>query len=259
MGDFLLSTEIMSSKMYWQIKDNDIYKEPFSNSGVVGILWETKVDYATFFGANAEYIYGIQMLPYTDITQSYMDPVWLRHSKAIWSAAISSATDSWKCFLLLADAIIDPNQPGLSDKIHGLKSFDNGNSKTNTLYFYYMLSGSTSTPPPTVSTIEPLTTPGPTQPTTKPMTQAPVTADPNSDDAGIPHSSCSSVHLGCVAPSGKLMGCYNPSTATCFPGGNICGKGYEACFNPSNPQPGAACFSPAIYSCTNGHLGPVIG
>lgn len=259
MGDFLLSTEIMSSKMYWQIKDNDIYKEPFSNSGVVGILWETKVDYATFFGANAEYIYGIQMLPYTDITQSYMDPVWLKHSKAIWSAAISSATDSWKCFLLLADAIIDPNQPGLSDKIHGLKSFDNGNSKTNTLYFYYMLSSSTSTPPPNVSTIEPLTTPGPTQPTTKPTTQAPVTADPNTNDAGVPHSSCSSVHLGCVAPSGKLMGCYNPSQASCFPGGNICGKGYEACFNPSNPQPGAACFSPAIYSCTNGHLGPVIG
>lgn len=248
LGNFLLSTEIMSSKMYWQIKDNEIYKEPFSNSGVVGILWETKVDYATFFGANAEYIYGIQMLPFTDITQSYMDPVWLRHSKAVWSAAINSATDSWKCFLLLADAIVDPSQPGLSDKIHRLKSFDNGNSKTNTLYFYYMLSGSTdSTLPPNVSTIEPLTTPGPTQPTTKPTTKAPVTADPNSDDAGVPHPSCSSVHLGCVASNGKLMGCYNPSTATCFPGGSICAKGYVACYDPKDPQPHAACFLPAIY------------
>ncbi len=137
-----MSTEIMSSKTYWHIKDESIYKQPFASNGVIGILWETKVDYSTFFGANPEYIYGIQMLPFTDITQSYMDRDWLQKTKPVWNAVTASAVDAWKGFLLLADAIIEPSQPGLSEKIHALRSYDNGNSRSNTLLFYYMLSGS---------------------------------------------------------------------------------------------------------------------
>ena len=47
--------------------------------------------------------------------------------------------------LLLADALIDPAQNGLSLKIHSLTSYDNGNTETNTLYFYYMVGGTTDT------------------------------------------------------------------------------------------------------------------
>jgi endo-1,3(4)-beta-glucanase len=35
---------------------------------VVGVLWSTKVDHTPFFGDNTEYIYGIQMLPFTPAT-----------------------------------------------------------------------------------------------------------------------------------------------------------------------------------------------
>ena len=70
LGDYLVSTEIYSSQIYWQIKQSeDIYSSPYKENGVVGILWETKVDYATFFGLNVEYIYGIQMLPSTNNEQ----------------------------------------------------------------------------------------------------------------------------------------------------------------------------------------------
>jgi len=58
--------ETASAKTYWQIpSDSAIYPEPFKSRGVVGVLWSTKVDHTTFFGNNTEYIFGIQMLPFT--------------------------------------------------------------------------------------------------------------------------------------------------------------------------------------------------
>ena len=77
-------------------------------------------------------------------------------------------------------------------------------------------------------------------------------------DVGQPHPSCSSKDLGCVF-NGKLMGCYDAQKATCFPGGNICSKPFLACYDHSNPQTTLICFSPLLYSCSNGALGPVFG
>lgn len=113
MGDYLLSTEIVATKVYWQIKSNQsIYPQPYAKNGVVGILWETKVDYATWFGGNVEFIYGIQMLPFNDITSQYLDREWLTQTRPIWSVAIdkSSTEEGWVGFLLLADSIVDPNR-----------------------------------------------------------------------------------------------------------------------------------------------------
>jgi len=148
LGDYLLSTELVATQTYWQIKSpSDIYASPFADNGVVGILWETKVDYATFFGANVEFIYGIQMLPFNEMTPAYLDQDWLRATKTVWGKGLQSPAieEGWKGFLLLADALIDPAQNGLSLKIHSLTAYDNGNTETNTLYFYYMVGGTTDT------------------------------------------------------------------------------------------------------------------
>ena len=113
LGDYLLSTEIVATQVYWQIKStNTIYPQPFANNGVVGILWETKVDYATWFGANVEFIYGIQMLPFNQITTRHLDREWLTQTRPIWSVAIdkNGTEEGWKGTLLLADSIVDPNR-----------------------------------------------------------------------------------------------------------------------------------------------------
>ena len=136
LGDYLLSTEIIATKTYWQIKKQSaIYPEPYAKNGVVGILWETKVDYATFFGSNVEFIYGIQMLPFNDITTKHLDRDWLSQTRSIWSKPINTdeIEEGWKGILLLADSIVDSNRNGLSEQIHNLKDYDNGNTRTNTL------------------------------------------------------------------------------------------------------------------------------
>ena len=45
-GRILLATEIRSVQKYWHIPaDSVIYAEPFKSDTIVGILWDTKIDY----------------------------------------------------------------------------------------------------------------------------------------------------------------------------------------------------------------------
>ncbi len=250
----------MSSQIYWHIKDTSIYAPPFAKNGVIGILWETKVDYSTFFGANPEYIYGIQMLPYNMITEAYLDSNWLAKTKNVWGAVVDSAVDSWKCFLLLADALINPNQTGLSEKIHNLKTYDNGNSKTNTLFFYYMIGGQPSES--TGTTVSPITgqTTKPASFTTIPVTNPVTSPCSGADcDAGVVTPLCGSGLKGCFRTDGRLQGCYDSTVAACFAGGNICGKPFVACVDMNNLQVGAACYNTSQYQCVNGDLKPISG
>ncbi len=77
IGDFgrMLNTmEIVSTKKYWQMPSyNTVYPEPFRSNLMVGMVWSTKADYATWFGGNPEFIHGINFLPFTPITEEYLD------------------------------------------------------------------------------------------------------------------------------------------------------------------------------------------
>ena len=252
----MLSTEILATKTYWHIKksSNKIYDSPFADNGVVGIIWETKADYATFFGLNVEFIYGIQMLPFNDITQQYLDKEWLTQTRSNWAPAIDRGNieEGWKGFLLLADAVVNPNRNGISQQIHSLKSYDNGNSRTNTLYFYYMIGGSH------VSSGggDPIT-PGPDGSTATPTTTSPTGPTCNENycqDIGKPTPLCGNVDLGCYNTGGNLIGCYNPSSTGCYLGGNLCPKPLLPCINPSNVVQGVPCYDKSQYKCENGNL-----
>jgi endo-1,3(4)-beta-glucanase len=49
-------------------RDNQVQPASFSQNVVSGILFENKIDHATFFGGEAEYVHGIHMLPISPIT-----------------------------------------------------------------------------------------------------------------------------------------------------------------------------------------------
>ncbi len=73
-GRLLTAMEIIATKKYWQMPSyNKIYQKPFSDNLIVGLLWSTKVEYKTLFGNNPEYIHGIQFLPFTPMTEHYLD------------------------------------------------------------------------------------------------------------------------------------------------------------------------------------------
>ena len=91
LGRLALATEIRSSQMYWQITSSkNIYPSPFADRKVVGILWSTKVDYATFFGANTEFVHCIQMLPFTPISEELLPYEWIIEEYSVLSTAIGN-------------------------------------------------------------------------------------------------------------------------------------------------------------------------
>ena len=123
-----------STHLYWQINSADgIYPSPFADSKVVGVLWGSKVDYATFFGANTEFIHCIQMLPFTPITEELLPFDWITEEYPILSTAIGTASEGWKGFIYMAHAVIDTETAWNEGQT--LVDYDDGNTKTNTLYW----------------------------------------------------------------------------------------------------------------------------
>ncbi|PVU91932.1 hypothetical protein BB561_004115 [Smittium simulii] len=136
--NLLLSSEIISAQYYFQSQpDSGVYDNTFAQNYIVGILWETSAQYTTWFGNNPEFIYGIQMLPFTPISFSLFDKTWLH---AAWPT-IKTRTlisgreieDGWKGFMLMAGSIVEKDK--LISQIRSLKGYDNGNSKTNALWW----------------------------------------------------------------------------------------------------------------------------
>ena len=97
-----------SSIKYWQIIDNEIYESPFDKNTVVGVLWSSKVDYATWFGgnisnfkkilrnfesANVEFIHCIQMLPFTPITEELLVKQWVTKEFPVLSQCLSKSIE----------------------------------------------------------------------------------------------------------------------------------------------------------------------
>jgi len=137
-GRLLLATEIRSVQKYWHIPStSDIYDSPFSDNKMVGVLWSSKVDYATFFGGNVEYIHCIQMLPFTPITEELLPASFIQEEYPVVSAVLTQANytvaDGWKGFIFMDHAIIEKETAW--SEVQTLGWYDNGNSQTNTLYW----------------------------------------------------------------------------------------------------------------------------
>ena len=136
LGRMMLATELRATWKYWQINAGEgIYPEPFASNKVVGILWGLKVDYSTFFGANIEFIHGIQMLPYTPITEELLRAEWVEEEYPVVAQALNNPSigEGWKGFIYMAHAVIDP-ETAWSEAAQ-LNGYDDGNTKTNTLYW----------------------------------------------------------------------------------------------------------------------------
>jgi hypothetical protein len=77
-GQLLTATELHSVRRYYHVKlDSPIWPENFKQQGSVGILFDFKMDYNTFFGTQEEYIHGIQMLPCVPISELFLEADWV--------------------------------------------------------------------------------------------------------------------------------------------------------------------------------------
>ena len=97
---------------YWQMTTSySPYPAPFSDHKAVGILWSTKVDYATWFGANVEYIHCIQMLPFLPISEELLREEWIQVKIEI--------DKNHLCIFILFKGGVPSSEGGLFKRISG--------------------------------------------------------------------------------------------------------------------------------------------
>jgi endo-1,3(4)-beta-glucanase len=135
VGRVLLATEIRAAQKYWHVRSNSpIYDEPFASHKVVGILWSNKAEYATFFCGAEECIHAIQMLPFTPITEALLEAPWVAEEYPVVAGKLTAASsEPWRGFIYLDHAVID--RAAAWSEVKTLQAFDDGNSKTNALYW----------------------------------------------------------------------------------------------------------------------------
>ncbi len=139
VGRILRMAESTGAQTYWQIRDNsEIYDAPFSDNPCVGIVWNDKVDFATWFGTgdNNEYIAGIQMIPITPASEDLLSPLWVAEAwdRQLETMAENVPADSgWRDFI--AGAVAGWDRELGCDMIRSQTGHDGGNTKTNMLHY----------------------------------------------------------------------------------------------------------------------------
>jgi len=134
LGRVLLALELDSARTYWQIPSTStIYRSPFQQNGCVGILFQTKAAFATYFAAGPEYVYGIQMLPYTPVSEALISPAWIESTWPRMEVAAAAASQGWRGFLHMAHATTAPAAAWA--EVDALTGYDDGNSRTNALWW----------------------------------------------------------------------------------------------------------------------------
>ena len=146
VGLTLTATEIRSTQKYWQVRQNvDESEKRFPalyTASVVGILWETYVQFTTWFG-NAPYlIYGIQLLPLTPISEARDNMQWAEEIYQPLAESCNAAciSEGWSVQINAILATIGRVQEAVEATVNLPSSvFDhaggNGHSKSNSLWY----------------------------------------------------------------------------------------------------------------------------
>ena len=110
--------ETYAAQQYWFDYDQDVWSQKYREyAGVAGMIWGGKYDYATWFGANPTFIYGIQWIPTGEYLASYITGAAKKaRLTAIYQKYLNAkrgAVDRWFAYMLPVQALVNPAQ-GLS-------------------------------------------------------------------------------------------------------------------------------------------------
>ncbi|KGK38549.1 hypothetical protein JL09_g2287 [Pichia kudriavzevii] len=135
VSSLILAIEKRAIGMYMYYKDdNKIMPPRFIKNRVSGILFENKIDHATYFGMEKEYIHGIHMIPLTPMSNYIRDSRFVKEEwEGLQLAKLADAIDSgWKGLLMLNCAMYDPKRSWefFSSKKFQSRWLDNGMSRT---------------------------------------------------------------------------------------------------------------------------------
>lgn len=108
------TTELYSIKQYWFNYDEDNWAPEYANyAHVAGMVWGGKYDYATWFGSNPTFIYGIHWLPTGEYLSSYAlgntDKAMLSTIYAQYLLAAGGSPNTWYSHMWAVQALVNPS------------------------------------------------------------------------------------------------------------------------------------------------------
>ncbi|AET39287.1 endo-1,3(4)-beta-glucanase Ecym_4220 [Eremothecium cymbalariae DBVPG len=139
IGDLSLGVLKTSLNHYFLFTDdNKTQPASFIPNKVSGILFENKLDHATYFGTETQFIHMIHAIPITPASSFIRSPTFVREEwEQILSKIVDKVDDGWKGIMMLNLALYDPKTAyeffsgsGFQDKY-----LDNGQSKTWSLTY----------------------------------------------------------------------------------------------------------------------------
>ncbi|TDH74096.1 hypothetical protein CCR75_002590 [Bremia lactucae] len=139
MGHLLLALEIRGAQTYWQMPSTSrIYEPIYTANKMTGQVAATKVSYTTWFGPQAEHMHLINMIPFTPITSAFLHPAYVQEEYPVlqqqaFDRIQDPMNDRWKGYAYLDLAIIDPATAW--KKVQSMTFFDDGSSRTNSLFW----------------------------------------------------------------------------------------------------------------------------
>ncbi|KAF2193469.1 glycoside hydrolase family 81 protein [Zopfia rhizophila CBS 207.26] len=110
-GNLMLAVQARSFQNYFYMESNNVNQPPeFIGNKVTGILFENKVDHATYFGREPHYVSGIHMIPLSPHSTYHRKPSFVREE---WDTFFSNGRASvvpggWRGIIYANLAIIDP-------------------------------------------------------------------------------------------------------------------------------------------------------
>lgn len=149
-ANLILAIMKTSLNMYMLYSDDNATQPPnFIGNKVSGILFENKIDFATFFGRGTvgdEFIHGIHMLPITPISSYIRGENFVRQEwKAKLEAIVDQIPDGWRGILKLNQGLFDPKASWnwFSRKDWDDRYLDGGMSRAWSLAYLAGIGGST--------------------------------------------------------------------------------------------------------------------
>ncbi|KAJ4867719.1 glycosyl hydrolase family 81 protein [Raphanus sativus] len=138
----IMSLEIHASKMWWQVKEeNTMYPKDFTaKNRLVGVLWSTKRDSSLWFGDREwkECRLGQQLLPLIPVSEILFSDVKFVKQLVKWTRPAlkrDGVKDGWKGFVYALESVYSKYEA--LEKVRGLQEFDDGNSRSNLLWWVH--------------------------------------------------------------------------------------------------------------------------
>ena len=75
---------------------------------MVGIVGSADAKVFTWFGNNPEYVHGINMMPFTPITEELLRKDYVKEEYPILEPRLEDVADQWLGIIELAHAVLDP-------------------------------------------------------------------------------------------------------------------------------------------------------